>query len=217
MLTTTLGAADDTPLTILCLGAHSDDIEIGCGGTMLRILRERPGSTVHWVVFSAEGYRATEARASSAAFTERAAAVHVTIHAFRESYFPYEGAAIKEMFSTLAAEVEPDLVFTHVRDDEHQDHRTIGMLTWNHFRDHVVFEYEIPKYEGDTARPNVYAPLTRDLAEEKIGLLLENFGSQRVRPWFRAETFRGSMAIRGIECNAPQGYAEAFQARKLRV
>ncbi|WP_116999677.1 PIG-L deacetylase family protein [Desertimonas flava] len=211
MLPVSLGTGRSGPLQVLLLGAHSDDIEIGCGGTVLRLLAERPGSTIHWVVFSAAGQRAEEARTSAAAFTGGAAGV--TLHSFRESYFPYVGAEIKDAFEELCAGVEPDVVFTHRRDDEHQDHRTIAALTWNTFRNHLVAEYEIPKYEGDLGHPNLFVPLTAELAERKIELLTEHFASQRNRAWFRPATFRGLMALRGVECVAD--YAEAFHIRKL--
>jgi LmbE family N-acetylglucosaminyl deacetylase len=214
MLALTLGTGARDPLSILCLGSHSDDIEIGCGGTLLRLLRDRPGSSVRWIVFSADDERAGEARASAADFAAGAAALNVTVHGFRESYFPFEGAAIKQSLAALAAEVHPDIVFTHRRDDLHQDHRTIGELTWNHFRDHVIAEYEIPKYEGDLGHPSLYVPLEEELAERKIELLLRHFATQRGRGWFSAQTFRGLMAVRGVECNSPSGLAEAFHLRK---
>jgi LmbE family N-acetylglucosaminyl deacetylase len=214
MLALTLGGEPRRPLSILCLGSHSDDIEIGCGGTLLRLLRERPGSSVRWVVFSADEERAREARASAADFAAGAASLDVAVHDFRESYFPFEGAAVKQALAALAADVRPDVVFSHRRDDQHQDHRTIGELTWNHFRDHVIAEYEIPKYEGDLGHPNLFVPLDEELAERKIELLLRHFATQQTRSWFSAQTFRGLMAVRGIECNAPSGFAEAFHLRK---
>jgi LmbE family N-acetylglucosaminyl deacetylase len=204
-----------SPLTILCLGAHSDDIEIGCGGTILRLLDERPGSVVHWTVFAAEGEREHEARSSAAEFLAAAGATHVAVHAFRESFFPFVGDEIKETFEQIKHEVNPELVFTHRREDDHQDHRTIGQLTWNTFRDHLVAEYEIPKYEGDLGHPNLYAPLGALVVERKIDLLHRHFATQHGRAWFRPETFRSLLTLRGIECNSPTGFAEAFHARKL--
>jgi LmbE family N-acetylglucosaminyl deacetylase len=202
------------PLTILCLGAHSDDIEIGVGGTLLRLLAERPGSSVHWVVFSASGERAEEARASAAAFAADAADLQVTLHEFRESHFPLQWEEIKAAFEALKL-VQPDLVFSHRRSDEHQDHEVLGRLVWNTFRDQLIAEFEIPKYEGDLENPNVFVPLSEATAERKVALLLEHFASQRSRRWFRASTFRGLMAVRGVECNAEEGYAEAFHCRKI--
>jgi LmbE family N-acetylglucosaminyl deacetylase len=213
VLPVTLGAEPGRPLSIVCLGAHSDDIEIGLGGTMLRLLAERPGSEVRWVVFSGDDDREDEARGSASAFLTGAGAAEVTVHRFRESYFPFVGGEIKDAFEQLKSEVDPDVVFTHRRDDEHQDHRTLSQFTWNTFRDHVVAEYEIPKYEGDLGHPNLYVPLDGAVADRKVELLMEHFGTQRSKKWFRPETFRGLMALRGVECNAV--WAEAFHVRKL--
>jgi LmbE family N-acetylglucosaminyl deacetylase len=202
--------------TFLFLGAHSDDIEIGCGATILRLIAEHPDARVSWVTFSADDRRETEARASATAFldqVEREASIH--IHRFRESYFPYAGAAIKDMFEELKSVVAPDVVFTHRRDDLHQDHRTVSELTWNTFRDHTVLEYEIPKFEGDLGHPNLFVELADEVVEQKVELLIKHFGSQRSKRWFRADTFRGLMALRGVESGAASGWAEAFHARKL--
>jgi LmbE family N-acetylglucosaminyl deacetylase len=212
-----LAADAGRPLSVLCIGAHSDDIEIGAGGTLLRLLRDRPGSTVRWVVMSANDRRADEARASASDFTRDAASATVDVHDFQESYFPEQWSQIKATFAELAGDVRPDLVIAHRRDDLHQDHRTIGELVWNHFRDHLVAEYEIPKYEGDLGRPNVFVPLERTEVDRKIELLVEHFGSQHDKPWFSAETFRGMMAVRGVECNAASGFAEAFHVRKATI
>jgi LmbE family N-acetylglucosaminyl deacetylase len=206
--------AGSGPLTILCLGAHSDDIEIGAGGTILRLLREHPDATVHWVVFSADDERETEARASAESFLNGAGNATVTVHRFRESYFPYIGSEIKDAFGPLK-ELHPDVILTHRRDDDHQDHRLLAELTWNSFRDHLIAEYEIPKYEGDLGRPNLFVPLGQEIAELKVELLMEHFGSQRNRPWFRAETFLALMNLRAVECNSYSGFAEAFHARKF--
>jgi LmbE family N-acetylglucosaminyl deacetylase len=217
VITATLGAAVDRPLVLLCLGAHSDDIEIGCGGTLLRLLAERPGSAVHWVVFSGDDHREDEARHSAADFLVDAARVDVVVHRFRESYFPYVAAEIKDVFEALKHDVVPDIVFTHRRDDAHQDHRTLAEFTWNTFRDHLVLEYEIPKYEGDLGHPNLYVPLDESTVDRKIELLMKHFGTQRSKRWFRPETFRGLLAVRGVECNAADAAAEAFHVRKLIV
>jgi LmbE family N-acetylglucosaminyl deacetylase len=213
MIPLTLGTPG-SPLTILCIGAHSDDIEIGAGGTLLRLLADHPRSVVHWVVGSATGERAAEAKRSAAAFTRRAAAMHLTLHRFSESHFPVDWQQIKQAFEALKP-IAPDLVLTHHRHDDHQDHRVLGELAWNTFRDQLIAEFEIPKYEGDLGRPNLYVPLTTADANLKIELLLEHFGSQRSRRWFRAETFLGLMAVRGVECNAADGWAEAFHCRKV--
>jgi len=205
----------EEPLEILCIGAHSDDIEIGCGGSLLRLLAETPGTRVRWVVLSASEDREKEARASAEDFVRDAADATVQIHHFRESYFPYLGADIKDFFETLKSSVRPDVVFAPHRHDEHQDHRTVAELTWNTFRDHLVFEYEIPKYEGDLGSPNLYVPLPAATALRKVELLMHHFASQRHRSWFRPQTFNGIMAMRGVECNAPDGTAEAFHVRKV--
>jgi len=210
----TLGGAGTT-LRLLCLGAHSDDIEIGAGGTLLRLLAEYPGSQVDWVVLSSTPEREREARASSAEFLAGAGRATVTIGTFRESFFPYRGESIKDFFEQVKASVSPDLVFTHHRRDEHQDHRLVAELTWNTFRDHLIAEYEIPKYEGDLGQPNLFVPLPADVARRKVELIVRHFKSQASRSWFRPETFQAVMALRGVECNAPDGLAEAFHCRKL--
>jgi LmbE family N-acetylglucosaminyl deacetylase len=214
MLPLTLGAGPAAPLRILCLGAHSDDIEIGCGGTLLRILSERPGSSVDWCVFSATPQRELEARASAADFLAAAGEKAITVKGFRESYFPHVAAEIKDSFEALKGLPKPDLIFSHHRADVHQDHRIIADLTWNTFRNHLVLEYEIAKYEGDLGAPAVFVPLSRPTADRKVELLLHHFASQTHRPWFRADTFNGLMSLRAVECNAPDGRAEAFHLRK---
>jgi LmbE family N-acetylglucosaminyl deacetylase len=215
MLSVTLGPHPPSPLKILCLGAHSDDIEIGCGGTILRLLGEKPGCKVHWVVFSATPERDREARASAGDFLAQAAEASVIVKTFRESYFPHVGAEIKDSFEQIKQMVQPDLIFCHHRHDMHQDHRMVAELAWNTFRNHAILEYEIPKYEGDLGKPNLFVPLSRAVSDRKAELLLEHFSSQATRTWFRAETFVGLMSVRGVECNAPEGRAEAFHAPKL--
>ena len=210
-----LGAAADAPLRILCLGAHSDDIEIGCGGTLLRLLAERPGCEVTWVVLSATPTREAEARSSATEFLRGCGTSRLTIKDFRESFFPYEGVAIKEFFETLKRSVEPDVIFSHRTGDRHQDHRTVAEFTWNTFRNHLILEYEIPKYEGDLGHPNLFVPLSKRVAQRKVEILVESFRSQSTRTWFRPETFLGLMSVRGVESNAPEGLAEAFHAHKL--
>lgn len=204
----------DRPLRLLCLGAHSDDLEIGAGGTLRRLLREHPGAEVRWVVFSAPGERAEEARKSAAWFLAGAGGAEVELHAFRESYFPWQGAEIKDAFEALKRRFEPDVVLTHWGGDAHQDHRTLSELTWNSFRDHLVLEYEIPKYDGDVGRPALFVPLSRAEAEAKVQALMEHFGSQRSRRWFTPDTFFALLRLRGVECNAAEGFAEAFHCRK---
>jgi LmbE family N-acetylglucosaminyl deacetylase len=205
------------PLRLLCLGAHSDDIEIGCGGLVLQLTRGRTPVEVTWVVFSAIGKREGEARRSAASFLRGARRTHVLIEQFRDGFFPYDGGAVKDVFEKLKDEVSPDLVLTHYRHDRHQDHRTLSDLTWNTFRDHLILEYEIPKYDGDIGAPNCFVPLTRATCNKKMKYLNAMFGSQRDKHWFSDETFRGLMRLRGMECRAADGYAEAFYARKLIV
>lgn len=201
--------------TVLCLGAHCDDIEIGCGGTLMELRRRHPGLGFHWCVFSSDRSREAETRAAAAALLGEGANLTLEVLDFRTSYFPYSGGAIKEAFDALGARVDPDLILTHFLADRHQDHRLIAELTWNTFRRHAILEYEIPKYEGDLGQPGLYCPLEAETAERKIAILLESFPSQRSRQWFDGELFRAHLRLRGIECNAPSRYAEAFHARKL--
>jgi LmbE family N-acetylglucosaminyl deacetylase len=200
------------PLRLLCLGAHPDDIEIGCGGTLVRLLAERPDTDMRWVVWSGDHIRRAEALSSARHFLGGRGTV--TVHDFRDGFFPSEIAGIKEGFETLAGEFRPDLILTHYRDDLHQDHRTVAELTYNTFRDHLVWEYEIPKYDGDLGNPNLFVPLAREACDAKVAAILEHFASQRRRPWFSADTFMAMMRLRGIGCNAPAGFAEAFYCRK---
>ena len=202
-------------MTVLSLGAHADDNEIGCGGTVLRLLEERPRVAVHWVVFSAPGTRAREARSSARRFLRGAASSHVRIEAFRDGFMPCHGAAVKEVFEELKERVAPDLVFTHRGDDAHQDHRLVAELTWSTFRHHLILEYEVPKYDGDLGRPNVFVPLPNRIRRRKLRALMTGFPSQRGKHWFTESTFDALMRLRGVECAAPDGYAEAFHGRKV--
>jgi len=206
---------NDAPLQVLCLGAHSDDIEIGCGGTVLQLAAAVPRTEFTWVVLSGDGARAEEARKSATLFVGAAARARVVVKEFRDGFFPYGGAGIKDFFETLKCETAPDVIFTHYRGDQHQDHRLVSELTWNTFRDHLILEYEIPKWDGDLGRPNWYVPLDDRTCGTKTRHLLDAFASQRDRQWFTAETFRALMRLRGVECAAPEGYAEAFYAHKL--
>jgi LmbE family N-acetylglucosaminyl deacetylase len=201
--------------TVLCLGAHCDDIEIGCGGAILRLVQEYPQVHVYWIVFSSDSQRTNEARRSADAFLQHAAGKDVLIKEFRNGYFPTVGAAIKNFFEEIKSSIRPDIIFTHYRNDLHQDHRLVSELTWNTFRDHLILEYEIPKYDGDMGAPNLYVPLPEVLWRRKIVTLMECFPSQREKQWFTPETFAALMRLRGIESNALSGYAEAFYGRKL--
>ena len=200
--------------TVLCLGAHSDDIEIGCGGLLMQLHQRYPGLRFVWEVFSGDDERERETRTAAAMLLGNAN-IEVTVHKFRGSYFPHCASQIKDTFEEIRARVNPDLVLTHFLTDRHQDHRVISELTWNTFRSHAVLEYEIPKYDGDLAHPGVFCPISESLVEKKINTLLECFGSQRSHQWFDADLFRGLMRVRGIECNSPTRFAEAFHARKL--
>jgi len=201
--------------SVLCLGAHSDDIEIGCGGSVLRLLEENPSAGVHWVVFSARAERAAEAEAAAARFTAGAHERTVELHQFRDGFFPSEHARIKTYFEELKSRVKPDLIFTHTRHDLHQDHRAVCELTWNTFRDHLILEYEVPKWDGDLGAPNLFVQLGADQAARKVEYLLECFASQAGKRWFDAETFNGLMRLRAVECGAESKRAEAFYARKV--
>ncbi len=215
MLPMVLGPSTGAVRNLLVLGAHADDIELGCGGTILRLVRELQPLAVRWVVLSGEGGRAEEAAASAAAFLGPGQDGEVAVSAFRDGFLPWEGAAIKEAFEDLKRGFEPDLILAPRRDDAHQDHRLVAELTWNTFRDHLILEYEIPKYEGDLRAPVLFVPLDEATAARKVQLLLEGFPSQLQRRWFRADTFWSVMRLRGVECNSPTGYAEGFYVRKV--
>jgi LmbE family N-acetylglucosaminyl deacetylase len=202
-------------LRILAIGAHSDDIEIGCGGALLQLLAEHPGSAVHWVVLSGGGTRADEARASARDWLSAVVDRQIVVERFRDSFFPHEGAAIKEFFETLKGAPTPDLIFTHRRDDAHQDHRVVAELTWNTFRDHLICEYEIPKYDGDLGQPNVFIRVSEANAHRKVDGLLRHFTTQRAKHWFTDDLFLGLMRLRGMEANSPSRYAEGFYCRKV--
>jgi LmbE family N-acetylglucosaminyl deacetylase len=199
--------------SLLFLGAHCDDIEIGCGGSILRLLAEAPDAHVTWVVFSSNPVRAQEAKISAAAFLRQAGSSDVKIETFRNGYFPYEGAAIKDFFEGLKG-TEPDIIFTHHGADKHQDHRLLSELTWNTFRDHLILEYEIPKYDADLGSPNFLIPLEQSLCQEKVDNICNSFASQMKRQWFTPETFWAMLRLRGVEANAKSGYAEGFYVRK---
>jgi LmbE family N-acetylglucosaminyl deacetylase len=202
-------------LSVLCLGAHSDDIEIGAGATLLGMMDRGIRLEVHWCVLSGAGDRGKEAKASAADFLLGAAATQIEVIPFRDGFFPEQGDAIKSWFELLKQRTNPDIIFTHRRDDAHQDHRQVCRLTWNTFRDHCILEYEIPKWDGDMGQPNLYVPIPASALERKIDLLISHFGSQRSKQWFDRETFLALARLRGMECRAPERYAEAFVAHKL--
>jgi len=205
----------DKELNILCLGAHSDDIEIGCGGALLRLMDEHPRLNIHWVVFGARGARVAEAQQSAEKFLAGVENKQILIKNFRDGYFPYNGSEIKDEFEGLKDQISPDVVFTHYRKDRHQDHRLLEELTWNTFRNNLVLEYEIPKYDGDMGAPNFYIPFDKTIALKKVQYLNEAFATQRSKYWFTDDTFLGLMRLRGVESRSESGYAEAFYAYKV--
>jgi len=206
----------DAPVRrVLALGAHADDIEIGCGATILALTRAQSDVRVTWVVLGATGDREVEARRSAETFLASAAGADVATHGFRDGYFPHAGAALKDVFEELKAQLDPDVILTHARHDLHQDHRVVCELTWNTWRNHLVLEYEIPKYDGDLGSPNVFVPVSKELASEKARLVTDAFPSQRGKHWFDEELFLALMRIRGMESASASGYAEGFTCRKL--
>lgn len=205
----------DTLRSLLCIGAHADDIEIGCGGTLLRLLAEHPAATVHWVVLSGAGQREQEARTAAGRWLGSAARHEIIVREFRDGYFPHEGPPLKGLFHELAERLQPQLIFTHRRDDRHQDHRAVAEYTWNAFRNHAILEYEIPKYEGDLGQPNVFFPLDEATCRTKVETLCDVYASQRGKPWFTPDAFWALLRLRGLECHSPSRFAEAFYAGKL--
>jgi LmbE family N-acetylglucosaminyl deacetylase len=215
MQSLTFATAGSPLKRILCLGAHSDDIEIGCGGSILWLLSQVRSAEVLWIVFSGSERRAREARYSAERFLEAAAMREVRVENFRDGFFPYDGERLKEYFESLKGLFYPDLILAPSREDFHQDHRLVAELTWNTFRSHLILEYEIIKYDGDLGRPNLYIPLSKEICSAKVRILQEAFQSQVGRSWFTEDAFRAIMRIRGIECDAEEQYAEAFYGRKL--
>ncbi len=200
---------------ILCLGSHSDDIEIGCGGTILKLIKNHSNIIFYWVVFGATEQRKKEAIKSANNFLKGAKVENIIINNFRNGFFPFVGAEIKEYFEQLKGEVSPDLIFTHYRDDRHQDHRLISDLTWNTFRNHLILEYEIPKYDGDLSSPNFFVHLDDSMCHKKVEYLLDAFETERQKQWFTEDTFLSIMRLRGVESSSPSKYAEAFYCRKI--
>ena len=205
-----------SPTCVLLLGAHCDDLEIGCGGTIIQMAERWPDARYVWVTLSSDAVRGAETRQAAARLLASAHDVTIRVEQFRASFFPYDGELVKDYFETLKS-YEPDIILTHYRGDLHQDHRIVNELTWNTFRDHLVLEYEIPKFDGDFGTPNTYVPLTTRTLDRKIQTLLECFPSQLTRKWFTRSTFEAIARLRGIECNATDGYAEAFYGRKNRL
>jgi LmbE family N-acetylglucosaminyl deacetylase len=203
------------PAAILAVGAHADDIEIGCGGTILRLVERHPDAQFTWVVLSATVERAAEAQRSAEQFLDGASSARVIVERFRDGFLPYAGGEVKEFFERLKSEIDPDLILTHTRSDLHQDHRLACDLTWNTFRDHLVLEYEIPKYDGDLGSPNLFVPLDIETVSRKIELVLSCFPSQRSKRWFTEDLFMSTLRLRGMESNSPTRLAEAFFSRKL--
>lgn len=200
---------------MLCLGAHCDDIEIGCGGTLLKLLKMFPDVQIYWVVFSSNEVREKEARGSAQAILRNIKNHTVIIKQFRNGYFPYVGSEIKDYFEELKTEIDPDIIFTHYGNDRHQDHRTISDLTWNTFRSHMILEYEILKYDGDLSAPNAFVDFGKGIADQKVSHILNYFKSQKDKQWFTADAFYSLMRLRGVECNSQDLYAEAFYCRKF--
>jgi LmbE family N-acetylglucosaminyl deacetylase len=208
-------SAAEAPRRVLVIGCHADDIEIGCGGTLLTLVQSNPELEVDWIVLAAPGERGAEAKASAEAFLTGVGNAHVEVHEFRDGFLPYVGGEVKEVFEELKSRVDPQIVLTHTSYDLHQDHRLACELTWNTFRNHLILEYEIPKVDGDLGRPNAFVPLTATVAEEKLALLEQHFPSQSGKHWFDRDTFLGLMRLRGMEAIAPERLAEAFTCRKL--
>jgi LmbE family N-acetylglucosaminyl deacetylase len=214
MLPILVRRAGDAPLKLLTIGAHPDDIEIGCGGTILKLIEQGSLSEVWWVVLTGGTKRAAEASQSADALLGDLPGKRVIVKDFRDGYFPYDGAEIKGFFEELKSELSPDLILTHQRSDLHQDHRVTCELTWNTFRDHLILEYEIPKYDGDMGVPNLFVPLDESVCRKKIDHLMTHFASQLSKRWFKEDLFSGLLRLRGMECNSPTSYAEAFYCRK---
>ena len=214
MLPLSLGSQNRRLMTVLCLGAHCDDIELGCGGTILKMAEEYPETQFYWVVFSSSPVRKNEAQQSAELFLKGTDSTHIVIKEFRNGYFPYIGTEIKDYFEQLKCDVSPDLIFTHYGKDLHQDHRLLSELTWNTFRDHLILEYEIAKYDGDLGTPNIYSPLSEQRCGQKVKYITSCFESQASKHWFAEDVFYSLLRLRGMECNSVSGYAEAFYCRK---
>jgi LmbE family N-acetylglucosaminyl deacetylase len=215
MLKTLFNISKEVPFHVLCLGAHPDDIEIGCGGTILQLIDAYPQINVSWIVFGANRDRGDEAQKSAELFLTDVAEKQIVIKGFRDGYFPYNGAEIKDYFEEIKSYLSPDLIFSHYRNDLHQDHRLIEELTWNTFRNHLILEYEIPKFDGDLGNPNFYVCLGEEVVTRKVDYLQKSFPSQKERPWFTDDFFISLMRLRGVEAVSSSKYAEGFFAYKI--
>jgi LmbE family N-acetylglucosaminyl deacetylase len=214
MLPLQMGGPDKGPLRVLAIGAHPDDAEIGCGGTILKLIRDGSVASICWVVLTGSSARAEEARTSAEAMLEGAPEKLILQRGFRDGFLPYQGAEVKGFFEDVKRDFSPDLILTHQRHDLHQDHRTACELTWNTFRDHMILEYEVPKYDGDMGQPNAFVTLDAEVCRRKVEHLMTYFGTQVPKRWFKEDLFSGLMRLRGMECNSPTSYAEAFYCRK---
>ena len=215
MLKFNFGDRKEGSLKILCLGAHSDDIEIGCGGSILRLLSEYRNAEIYWVVLGSSGRRDQEALSSAKKFLKNAKKKKIIVNNFKDSFFPYMGGEIKKFFEKIIKKVSPDIVFTHYRHDLHQDHRLVSELTWNTFRNHFILEYEIMKYDGDIGVPNFFVHLDNQICQNKIRIIMDSFQTQRGKDWFTSEVLYSILRLRGMESKAPGDYAEGFYCRKL--
>ncbi|MBP5975398.1 PIG-L family deacetylase [Brasilonema sp. CT11] len=205
----------DLSYKVLCLGAHCDDIEIGCGGTILKLVEKYPNIIFYWVVFSSNVQREKEAYNSANKFLEKVQKKKILIQQFKDGFLPFLGSEVKQFFEQLKQDYNPDIIFTHSRHDLHQDHRLISDFTWNTFRNHLILEYEIPKYDGDLGNPNFFVHLNPENYQNKVKYILESFPSQNSKEWFTEETFLSLLRLRGMESNAPSKYAEGFYCRKV--
>jgi LmbE family N-acetylglucosaminyl deacetylase len=208
-----LKISDSKPLNILCLGAHCDDIEIGAGGTLLKMFDEYKINQIKWVVFASNEIRKNEATVSAEKFLKSVKNSEVLIQSYRDGFLPFLAAEVKDYFEKIKRDFIPDVIFTHYRNDRHQDHRLVSDLTWNTWRNHLILEYEIPKYDGDLGVPNFFVPLEEKYIAERNNILIDSFESQRDKHWFDDSTFRALPRLRGME--SATEYAEAFYARKI--
>jgi LmbE family N-acetylglucosaminyl deacetylase len=204
---------DSKPLNILCLGAHCDDIEIGAGGTLLKMFENFKINAVKWVVFASNEIRKQEATNSAERFLHNVKSKDIVIKAYRDGFLPFLAIEVKETFEAIKKEFQPDIIFTHYRDDRHQDHRLVSDLTWNTWRNHTILEYEIPKYDGDLGVPNLFVPLDENYINRRNGIIIDAFASQRDKHWFDDATFKALPRLRGME--SASLFAEAFYARKI--